>query len=149
LLIVLYEAAGKGWGESEYLLYDLETFLDKFTTPSSGNSQDKPDENDSESDSVDNYISKGTLDNGYTGYGSFCIADGCYALTVSRSSHEQSIAWLLCGHIGQAGETFIFQVKNDRCVPVTSPSQCQSTETEELLDQIYFGFSVFMATIYM
>lgn len=122
LLIVLYDASGKGWAESEYLLFDVAALImsqedtttnDDYTGDDSYGQFDSSaasSTQNSSSTAQAKYIARGTLDVGYTGYGSFCIPDGCYALVVTPGSQRSTIAWLLCGHVGQAGETFFFRV---------------------------------------
>lgn len=130
MLMVLYSAGGDGWAESEYLVYDISTLMSLSNEDSSSLNDDYAYDDDaagsstilvdssvsSESNATSTassrYISRGTLGVGYTGYGSFCVPDGCYALVVTSGSHSSSIAWLLCGHVGQAGETFFFRVRS-------------------------------------
>jgi hypothetical protein len=55
-------------------------------------------------------VSRGTLENGQTGYVPLCLTDGCYTAGVSPGTHPEEVAWVLCGAIAMAGMQGYFRV---------------------------------------
>jgi hypothetical protein len=109
LLLVMYSELGLGWGDSEFILFDIRTLIEAMAGSVSVNYT--PDSDDGSQNSTGpGYIVRGTLASGYTGYDSFCLSDGCYALMVTPGNQSDSIASILCGHVGNVGEMFFFQV---------------------------------------
>ena len=86
-------------------------------------------------------IGSGTIDAGSTGADSYCLATGCYSITVTEGSFPGEISWNVSGAFaglvqGGAGETVTFNVgSGDECVVGCDiPSACNYNADTNISD---------------
>jgi hypothetical protein len=88
-------------------------------------------------------IAEGTLDMPASGVDAWCLADGCYVITVGGGSFDSEISWemVLNGAIilsGGAPETVYFGINADGCIPVygcTDETACNYNPDAEIDDE--------------
>ena len=134
LLIVLFTSTGAGWQSARWRLSDLRTYEEETARRTSSVTNHHSIRSSPKKPSTVWYTAivderrvslSGTLLDGSSGFDSVCLPNGCYVLETDSDNHTASIAWLLCGHIGKAGETFFFQLAGGRCLPLPSPLFCR------------------------